>query len=239
VRALADLLYPELCVGCARRAQGGLCRPCAAAIRRLGPGICRCCGAPVAVSVPRCRECRPVPVAFDRACQAVVFGHVVRSAIHRLKYRGERSLAEALGALVVELVRGPCGAELGLSAGARGPFVATWVPTTAGRLRDRGYDHGRLLAESVARALGWPAAPLLARVRDTPAQARLETQARRRNLEGALLAAAPMPPEVVVIDDVYTTGATASEAARALKAAGAQRVVVLGLARAIRRDPSL
>ena len=180
-----------------------------------------------------------MPVAFDRACQAVVFGQVARSAIHRLKYRGERSLAEALGALVVELVRGPCGMELGLSPAAPRPFVATWVPTTAGRLRDRGYDHGRLLAECVARALGWPAAPLLARVRDTPAQARLETHARRRNLEGAFAAAGPLPPQVVVIDDVYTTGATASEAARALKAGGAERVVVLGLARAVRPDPSL
>jgi predicted amidophosphoribosyltransferase len=180
-----------------------------------------------------------VPVTFDRARQAVVFGQVVRSAIHRLKYRGERSLAEALGALVVELVRGPCGVELGLSTGAPGSLVVTWVPTTPGRLRDRGCDHGRLLAECVARAQGWPAAPLLARVRDTPPQARLETHARRRNLDGAFAAAAVLPPAVVVVDDVYTTGATASEAARALKAGGAGRVVVLGLARAIRPDPSL
>lgn len=238
MRALADLLYPELCVGCGRRARGGLCGPCAGAIRRLGPATCRCCGAPSVVGVPRCRECRPVPVAFDRACQAVEFGQVVRRAIHRLKYRSERSLAEALGALVVELVRGPYGAELGLEAGARRP-VATWVPTTAGRLRDRGYDHGRLLAECVAGALGWAAVPLLGRVRDTPAQARLQTHARRRNLDGALSPAVPPPPEVVVIDDVYTTGATASEAARALKAGGAERVVVLGVARALRPDPSL
>jgi predicted amidophosphoribosyltransferase len=117
--------------------------------------------------------------------------------------------------------------------------VATWVPATAGRLRDRGFDHGRLLAEGVARALGWPVEPLLERVRDAPAQVTLERQARRRNLEGAFAAAGPVPALVVVVDDVYTTGATASEAARALKAGGAEWVAVLGVARALGPDRRL
>jgi ComF family protein len=174
-------------------------------------------------------------VAFDRACQAVEFAQVVRGAIHRLKYRGEHSLAGALGSILVEFVQAPAGEGL-RSIPGDGPLVATWVPTTARRLRERGYDHGRLLTECVAEALGWPVAPLLGRVRDTPPQAGLEIGERRRNLDRALAAAGTAPPAVVVIDDVYTTGATASEAARALKAGGADAVVVLGLARALRPD---
>jgi ComF family protein len=166
----------------------------------------------------------------------VAFDLVVRAAIHRLKYRGERSLAGALAALVVELVRGP--AEDGLVRTGAGPsgveeVVATWVPGAQGRLRERGFDHGRLLAEGVAGALGWRAVPLLERVRDVPAQVTLERRTRRRNVEGAFAAVAVVPARVVVVDDVYTTGATASEAARALKAGGAERVVVLGVARAL------
>jgi competence protein ComFC len=209
-----------------------LCSACARSLPRLGPEVCTCCGAPGPLRLPGCPECRGANVAFDCACQAVVFGPVVRRAIHRLKYRSERSLADALSALVVELVQSPVGDELGLGSGV----VATWVPTTEQRLRRRGHDHGRLLAEGTARALGWPVAPLLARARDTPPQAGLEPAQRRRNLDRALVAAVPPPAEVVVVDDVYTTGATASEAARALKVGGSSRIVVLGLARALRAN---
>lgn len=251
--ALADLIYPELCVGCGRRASGGLCRPCADRMPRLGPAACRRCGAPApagahaAPGVPGrgdagCRDCRPVRPAFDRAWQALEFGRVVRTAIHRLKYRCERSLAAALGALLVEALRGPACASLGLPHGPDrsrrlpGGFAATWVPTTDARLRERGHDHARLLASCVAGASGWPLVPLLGRARDTPPQARLAIAQRRRNMDHALVAVLPPPARVVVVDDVYTTGATASEAARALKAGGAERVVVLGLARALRPE---
>ena len=244
MRALADLLYPELCVGCGRRAEGGLCCPCSGALRRLAASVCRRCGAPRppggagTAGWSGCRRCCDLSPAFDHARQAVEFGPVVRAAIHRLKYRGERALAGALAALVVELVRGPAGSELGCGQG-EAPFVATWVPATARRLLGRGCDHGRLLAEALAHSLGWPSEALLVRVRDAPAQVTLETRARRCNLEGAFSAAGPVPPQVVVVDDVYTTGATASEAARALKEGGAERVVVLGVARAFRPDRSL
>ncbi|MGH2687482.1 MAG: ComF family protein, partial [Actinomycetota bacterium] len=83
---------------------------------------------------------------------------------------------------------------------------------------------------------GWPLVPLLGRARDTPPQAGLAIADRRRNMDHALVAVLPAPPHVVVVDDVYTTGATASEAARALRAAGAERIVVLGLARTLRPE---
>lgn len=113
------------------------------------------------------------------------------------------------------------------------PDLITWVPAAPERLREVGLDHGRTLAELVAERLGLPVAPTLVRVRRTEPQMRLPQGARRKNLRGAFLAPEAVPPEVMLIDDVYTTGATAGEAGRALKAGGAVKVTVLCAARAM------
>jgi predicted amidophosphoribosyltransferase len=136
---------------------------------------------------------------------------------------GGSSLASGLATLVVELV----------IPTSRPAEVITWVPAAEERLRETGLDHGRVLAELVADRLGVPAAPTLVRVRKTEPQMRLPRDARRRNLKGVFMAPAPLPSEVMLIDDVYTTGATASEAGRALKAGGARSVTVLCAARAM------
>lgn len=178
-------------------------------------------------SVTECRECRGRRFAFDRARQAVAFEAAVRAAVHRLKYRGERALAEVLALPIIELA---------LDLPITDMPAVTWVPATARKQKERGFDHGRLLAELVAGGLGLPLAGLLRRVRQTPPQVCLELKARRKNMIGALESALLVGCHVVVVDDVFTTGATASEAARALKAAGATRVTMLGLARTLRAD---
>jgi predicted amidophosphoribosyltransferase len=104
-------------------------------------------------------------------------------------------------------------------------------------VRRTGTDHGRVLAETVAGALNRPAVRMVERVRVTQPQIKLDPEARRANLEGAFRASLCSPAEVLVVDDVFTTGSTASEVARALKKAGAQRVVVLSVARSYAPDP--
>lgn len=227
MRGLADLLYPQSCAGCARPARGGLCRECLDGLRRPGPQMCGRCGAPTEVRVEECLECRGRRFRFTLARQAVAFEGAVRAAVHRLKYRGEWSLAETLARLLAEVA--------GEAAGA-----VTWVPPSRRRLRERGFDHAGMLARALAAEIGLPAAPMLRRERDPPPQVRLEPEVRRRNLAGAFACRLPPPPVVTVVDDVFTTGATASEAARALRAAGAERVVALAVARTLpprRRRP--
>ncbi|MGH9266759.1 MAG: double zinc ribbon domain-containing protein, partial [Acidimicrobiales bacterium] len=224
MQGLADLLYPEACVGCGRPARGGLCLACLEGLDRLGPRVCRRCGAPMVVDVAECRECRARGFRFDLARQAVGFDATVRAAVLRLKYRGEWALVEALALLLAEVAFAAAGPPAG---------AVTWVPSGARRLRERGFDHARLLAEAAARRLGTPAGALLARERETRAQVGLPRALRRKNLVGAFGCRLPPPPHVIVVDDVFTTGATACEAARALKAAGAEHVVCLAVARSL------
>lgn len=169
-----------------------------------------------------CRDCRGRDLAFDLARQAVVYDPVVRRAVHRFKYSGCRSLAVPLAGLAAGLA--------GRHAGE--VDAVTWVAPSPERLRRTGTDHGAVLAGLVAASAGLPAAGMLARTRRTRPQMALDPVERRTNLAGAFVATLPPPARVLVVDDVFTTGSTASEAARALKAAGADRVVVLAVARA-------
>ncbi|MEO7803945.1 MAG: phosphoribosyltransferase family protein [Actinomycetota bacterium] len=143
--------------------------------------------------------------------------------VHRYKYQGEFALADVLAHLVAEAV----------DQTWTGSLSVTWVPASRARARQRGFDPAMMLAEAVASSLEVPCAQLLEKRRETPPQMGLETRLRRTNLEGAFVARTIAPTRCLVVDDVYTTGATASEAARALKAAGAQQVFVATVARTL------
>ncbi|MCP3986121.1 MAG: ComF family protein [bacterium] len=144
--------------------------------------------------------------------------------IHRFKYPGAglMSLDPAADAVVLALVR----------AAARrvpdgfNPDLVVPVPLHRKRRRVRGFDQAALLARAVAREVGARAClNALERCRDTPQQIGLSRRERRRNLRGAFVARRSMEPCIWLVDDVATTGATLSEAARALRRAGSRRVV--------------
>lgn len=227
MRGLTDLLCPEACAGCGRMARGGLCRGCIEELPRLGPSLCGYCGRPCRRPAGECRDCRGRVLHFDLARQAAEYGPVLRKAISRFKYSGCRGLAVPLAGLVSEL----------LDPHALEVDAVTWVPPSPERLRRTGIDHGGELARRVAEGLGRPAVGMTARIRPTLPQMKLDPAARRTNLAGAFRATLCPPARVLVVDDVFTTGSTASEVARALKSAGAARVVVLGAARSFTAAP--
>jgi ComF family protein len=217
---LLQLLLPARCVACG--APGGvLCGRCRALLGRLDGTLCARCGAPTAWPVARCRECAGRRLAFAQARAAVAYDRAVRRLVHGWKERGLRRVSTLAAELVVEVVPPP-----------RADVVA-WVPPDRDRGLERGHSTARGLARELARAWELEAAPLLERTRRVAPQRGLSLPERRRNVRGAFSARAA-PSRVCLVDDVYTTGSTASAAASALRAAGAREVSVVAFARTLR-----
>jgi predicted amidophosphoribosyltransferase len=218
---MLDLLLPQRCLGCGA---GGtvLCAGCLATLPRLGSTLCERCGAPTAWPVRRCRECGGRRLAFASARAAVAYDGSVRPLVAAWKERGLRRLAALAAGLVVEAVPRP------------NVLALCFVPPD----RDRSLERGHHPAERLARELGsrWelPVERLVRRTRSTPPQRGLGLADRRRNVAHAFMAAAKPPSAVGVVDDVYTSGATANAAASALRKAGTRRVEVVTFARAVR-----
>ena len=216
-----DLLLPERCVVCGSSGES-VCEGCAAGLRVLRGPLCDRCGAPTAWPVARCRECSGRRLAFSSARAAVAYDSRVRSVVSAWKERGLRKLARFAAEIVVATIARP-------EAGA-----VTFVPADADRGSKRGHHPARSLARMLGERWAIPVAPLLVRPRSSPRQRGLSLAERRRNVTGAFRPLARAPGRVVLVDDVYTSGATAAAAASALRAAGARRVEVVTFARAVR-----
>jgi ComF family protein len=170
-------------------------------------------------------------VALSAARYAYVLEHPADDLVHALKYEGWGKLAGLMGDALAALAPPNGWADA----------VLVPVPTTARRLRHRGYNQAELLARRVASVRELPIANALARPGDAGSQTSLSPEERRDNVRGAFapgrdihrIRAAP----VLLVDDVLTTGATACEAAEALVALGAASVTLLAFARALPRDP--
>lgn len=217
---MLELVLPQRCLACGR---GGavLCDGCRSGLERLTPPLCARCGAPTAWPVRRCAECSGRRIAFASARAAVAYDDAMRRVVAGWKEHGLRRLAREAAELVAEVCVRPDADAL------------TFVPAD----RDRSLRRGHHPAERLARELGerWdlPVEALLTRRRTARRQRGLPIEERRRNVRGAFAAAAS-PRCVALVDDVYTSGSTASAAASALCKAGAKEVRVFTVARALR-----
>lgn len=221
---LLDVVFPRRCAGCAR-GPWPFCPSCRAQVQALTPPWCRRCGSPSLGGRSTCPDCPPPPIAMARS--AFRFQGPVRLAIHRLKFAGWRPVAQALGeAMAMAWTRTDVD-------------LVTWVPLSPRRRSERGFDQARALAQVVAPRLGLPVLGLLARDGDDRStQARRDRAGRLAAMEGRFRARVPTRGTVLLVDDVLTTGATASACATALVRGGADRVYLLTAARALTPRPS-
>lgn len=238
VAAGIDLLFPAFCPLCQVRLdeqrRDPLCGSCWDRLERLRPPYCRTCGRPLPSFDPgrppegsRCEPCRRRPPPFAYARAATLYGERVREAVHALKFGGKTALARPLGDLMAEA------APAMLRVEAVDCLVP--VPLHPGREVERGFNQSALLARRLSRRWGVPLEPrALRRRRSTLPQTDLDAASRRANVRGAFAVARPAAVggrHVLLIDDVYTTGATTAECAGALLGAGAKVVGVLTLSR--------
>jgi len=258
-RDLEALLLPAACLGCERALRAAdearaLCDGCRARLRPIAPPLCGRCGQPrdrwdvvegrtptadgrqdmiavggrrpAASGLPSCAFCAAWPDALGWARSAVWLDDGPgRELTHALKYEGWLQAAAPMAAAIARAA----GAEL------RRADALVPIPLGRTRRRERGHNQAAVLADALSRSLGRPATPgLLARRRETRSQTSLAPDERRRNVAGAFVAAARCDGRrVVLVDDVLTTGATLTEAARTLEAAGATEVGAVTFARAL------
>ncbi len=188
------------------------------------PPWCALCGAPTLWPVERCRECSGRRLSFASARAAVAYVGPIRSLVAAWKEHGLRRASSLAAELVAGAIPRPQVEAI------------AFVPPDAGRVLRRGVHPAEQLARELARRWELDASPLLARREGATRtrQAGLSRELRARNVRDAFVARAPVPERVVLVDDVYTTGATASAAAAALRRAGATRVEVVTFARTVR-----
>jgi ComF family protein len=222
-----------------------VCKECLRNLRPIAGAVCAACGerlTSVYVSerdgAPLCGMCLRAEPVFTRAAAYGSYEAGLRELIHLLKYQHVQPAANVLGRMLAEVIAG-----LAKSFGEQAPLVVP-VPLHAAKLRQRGFNQSELIARAALKLK--PAGcelkltpTLLVRQKATESQTGLTPHQRRENMRGAFRV--PQPDglagrDVLLVDDVFTTGTTASECARVLRRAGAARVFVVTVARVLKPE---
>lgn len=230
-----DLMLPQTCSGCSAAApvHFGLCAECNLRLLSLvGLPYCKRCGATLGPNIPQypdgCSFCpNPIP-RFDSVARLGPYALLLKYAIRQLKYRGQQGLGRQLAVLLGEAINQS-------DTPHRDADVIVPVPMHWMRRLDRPTDHSAALAGALGRELKIPVDSLLRRIRNTPPQIHFTRTQRYANIHGAFCAVKGKQlagAHVLLVDDVTTTGATASEAARMLLKSGASRVSLTVIAKA-------
>ena len=220
-----ELLFPGRCLLCggelsfnSRRGEP-LCLECRAGLEPLsGARRCAVCSLPLISEAELCTRCRRREFQFDDNLSLFEYQGAIRELLYQYKFRNRLQLARILAGFYAQALR----------AGFPGAVLIP-APANPQAVRRRGWDPVERLCRVLQREYGFPVRRTLERGAG-PAQKLLGYEERRLNLRGTIALRGGTPGELVLIDDVFTTGATASECARLLLAGGASRVRVLTLA---------
>lgn len=236
LHGLLDLVYPAACWRCGREAGSAngklpLCERCLPDLHVLPKDRCPMC-CKIILNRPgsraRCWECRSGFRRFDRALSVYAYDGTFRKLWHGVKFMRHAERIPDMVEAALEHIE---------PADDFNPYlfdVYTWVPTTDRRKSDRGFDPAEAIARHLAEKYTRPVMALLKRIRDCPPQFELSRKDRIRNVQGAFSAEVPAgirTRAALLVDDILTTGATASACAEALKNRGIQKVVLFTLAR--------
>lgn len=217
-------IWPATCIACGLTADEDsgrdLCLPCHAALP-WNSSACKGCALPLPVDEggSRCGSCQATTSPLEQVTASFAYAAPLDRLLPMFKFHQSMAAGRLLSGLMAETLKGAASANPGASL--------VPIPLHRRRLRQRGYDQALELARPLAKRLAMPLrADVLIRPKTTNAQSRLDKSARRGNLSGAFKVhpRCSVPPHVILIDDVMTTGATLEAAAVALRRAGVARV---------------
>jgi ComF family protein len=233
-----------------------VCDQCLSSVRPLGEGLCSICGERLLVAMEdgrprpsnagafrlfsegelRCALCRRLEPPYVKATAYGSYESGLRELIHLLKYDGVRPAANVLGRMLAEAI-----APLQPLFGAA-PLPVVPVPLYMRKRHQRGFNQAELIARAALKLTEpnrFELRTVLERTRETQSQIGLSRHQRRENLRGAFAVTVPEEirgREVLLVDDVFTTGTTVSECARVLRRAGAAKVYVATVARTLKLE---
>lgn len=238
LRKILDFVFPQNCICCEGKITQGehfLCTPCRGDIGFIRQPHCFHCWVPADLSYAYpheefvCGDCRKNPFQFDQARSLGFYDTVLRTTIHHFKYRKQMGVLAEMDLLLEKYFQENPGFCQG--------FTVSPIPLHFNKMKERGFDQAFLIARQVARILKLPLeGGLLRRVKATSPQATMTRTERAQNIKGAFEINRPecvLGKNILLVDDVFTTGATVNEAAKILKKKGAGKVYVFTLGRVV------
>lgn len=255
---IINILFPSVCRQCgdpvsAEAPTAYFCSRCWDSITWFDGPCCPCCGMPYPVMDPSmdtsplkggvslypghlCGDCSKSPPSFDRAISAGPYEGVLAEAIKLFKYKKKVHIGRALAEQMISFPPFYKGGTSGFS-GESSPYYLIPVPLHPKRLREREFNQSAIIASEIEKRLGIPVlTDILIRQHHTKSQVELDMKERRRNVVGAFTARNEdviKDKNLILVDDVYTTGSTVNECAKTLKRNGAGKVYVVTIARMV------
>ena len=223
---ILDAIYPPICPICNRIAPPGyrICPGCERKLTYVENPICSKCGKPLVDDAGLCRDCARSDHTYDEGRAVFVYDEYMSKSMYRFKYNGKREFAVYYGQKMYE--------KLGQKIKSWNVEAIVPVPVHKKRLAERGYNQAYLLAKELSKRLGIPVCDhLVIRKSATKVQKGLSASSRQNNLKKAFIVSrnSVKYSSVLIVDDIYTTGATVDAVALCLKGAGTQRVYFVSL----------
>lgn len=224
MKTIFSFLFPPRCTFCGDilKGSGDTCPTCLENLPRVPEVRCKKCSAPFKTphSLPVCLDCRQDKYPFKKVYAPFLYEDKVQNGLKLFKFRRKRSSAAPLACYMFEWME---------KEGLPEADLITYVPIDFLRFRERGYNQSKLLAAELSTHTGFPLEPLLKKKFGVRRQSSLSRKARKKNVRGAF----SLLPEkdikgkrILLIDDIYTTGATVGECSRILRRGGAKEVTV-------------
>lgn len=212
---LVDLFFPQACKICERIGGGIVCKECLEKIEYSQGKVCRRCTRALPLFNGLCKECSLNKWYFKEALFLAPYRGVIKEIVHLYKYGKRHSLHKLLSSLCVSPLK---------RRGWEGFEYIVPVPLHKERERERGFNQAYLLAKALSKKVNARCLRLLKKIKNTPSQTELDYRYRQENVKGSFKVCTKetLRKKVLLVDDVFTTGATANECARLLSERGAE-----------------